>query len=421
VLLKGILRSTFMYTLVVAHRINSLVVNSLIPRYFNRLLTHTWLLAKYSSIKNPRHRTLMPLASALRTSRRAFPNDIDSTQRVSFGVLLVRVFDRSTELGETYENVRFPTQMGQRFRDALPITIASEEAYLEYQVDQEGIGDSVHDNCPDWEERRELLAGQWWYERYRLTKFLNARVIRGGMAHSVDEQRAFEEHHSEQTTLKERLKRIKELAREGDVPLESREVQYRRVEAIKANWLRTIRWANEALELERERLANFEYHALAAERRKAAFFHSLQEMVSTVLFLALYAFAFVIRWRTTARGLYFGLSLLSRRCQSQPCIGNIHDNLNGNAGSVVMSPRPSCATTTTGRTRNSRHRQKLPTVVQLRRSPRLIAKQDAAPRRSLRLKAQQDTVPQQSIAPQSAVPRRSARIAARKCATTSRG
>jgi hypothetical protein len=143
-------------------------------------------------------------------------------------------------------------------------------------------------------------------------------------------------------------------------------------------------------------------------------------MVSTVQFLALYAFAFVIRWRTTARGLYFGLSLLSRRCQSQPCIGNIHDNLNGNAESVVMSPRPLCATTTSGRTRNSQHREKLPTVVPLRRSPRLMAQHDAV-RRSPRLKAQQNTVTQQSIAPQSTVPRRSARIAARKCATTSRG
>jgi hypothetical protein len=423
----------------------------------------------------------MPLASALRTNRRADMectstqsaifglllarvfgrfgvllarvfgrSTVTSTHHVSFGVLLVRVFDRSTVVGETYRNVGFPLQLGQRFRDAHPRMIDSEQALLEYQVNQVGIGDSAHDNYPEWEERRGLLAGQWWYERTKLTTRLRrarrARLIRGGMTQSVDEQRAFEHECSKQKSSKELQRHAKELAFEDlefDEPPESEEVQDRRYEATVANWLCTIPRANLELELEQEQLAT----QLAGQQQVHAdpFFGNLQEMVSTVLFLALYAFAFAIRWRTTARGLFFGFSLLSRWCQSQPCIGDIvHDNLNGNAESVVMSPRPTC--TTTGRTRNHRRRPKLPAVVQLRRSPRLMAQQDpvrqqsprtmaqqdAVPRQSPRLKAQQNTesgrlrsqqntVPQRSVVEQSTVLRRSARIAARKCATTCRG
>jgi hypothetical protein len=406
-----------------------------------------------SGISVPRHRTLKPLASALRTKR---PADEDGAstqsvsfrallarvfglstvtppQNVSFGVLLVRVFDRSTVLGETTEDVYFPMRMGQRFRDALPITIASEQAHLESQVGQKGIGDSVHYNCPTWEKRRRLLKGQWRYEKRRLTKFLAARVIRGGMTHSIDEQRAFEKHRSEQTSLKERLKREKELAREGDEPLVSDEERERIVEATEFRWRWMIPWANEGLEIERELLEALEAESAVPPHWSAPFVNNFEKVVSTVLYLALYAFVFLIRWRTTARGLFIGISLLSRWCQSQPCIGDIvHDNINGNAESVVMSPRPPSAITTTGRTQNRRHHQKMPAVAQLRRSPRLMAQQDTVPRqsphvmaqqtvdpkRSPRLMAQQNTDSRRSLAPQSTVPRRSARIAARECATT---
>jgi hypothetical protein len=89
-----------------------------------------------------------------------------------------RVFDCSTELG-AYENVDFPTQLGQRFRDVDPTIMASEEAYLESQVGQEGIGDRVHDPCcrsglavfpdcykPDSDElRHKYIVMEFRYEK----------------------------------------------------------------------------------------------------------------------------------------------------------------------------------------------------------------------------------------------------------------
>jgi hypothetical protein len=92
-----------------------------------------------------------------------------------------------------------------------------------------------------------------------------------------------------------------------------------------------------------------------------------------------------------------GWSLMWLWYQHQPRIHNdYNDNFSENDGSddsdgqeAISTPPPS---TTAGRTRRPRHRSTLP-AVPLRRSPRLLAQQNAIPRRSARIAALQRVAP----------------------------
>jgi hypothetical protein len=96
---------------------------------------------------------------------------------------------------------------------------------------------------------------------------------------------------------------------------------------------------------------------------------------------------------------FFSLSLVLQWGQSQRYIYDNDDNDdnfdhndgsdddNNNDDGLAMIPQPPTASTNAGQTRRSRHRRTLP-AVPLRRSPRLIAQQNAVPRRSARIAAQ---------------------------------
>jgi hypothetical protein len=100
-----------------------------------------------------------------------------------------------------------------------------------------------------------------------------------------------------------------------------------------------------------------------------------------LLACALFSLCLVLQWGQSQRYIYDN--------------DDNDDNFDHNDGSdddnnndgLAMIPQPPTASTNAGQTRRSRHRRTLP-AAPLRRSPRLLAQQNAVPRRSARIAAQ---------------------------------